>query len=249
MKLYNPSVAISGIYADDDFDIDGHGIDNLDHLTGDSDYIQIGSSRATSHSLNSEDDLAIKGKFEVDGMAYFDGGATLNDSYLVGDIRITNEKKLYFLDSGGVDDGRIWEDGGNALRIASPSNVVAIQKNISQDVQVWGGSAGSGRSFKLISSTADSSNQLRNSPSIKLSSAYWNGSTSTTRVYSLHSVMDATTPKSSLVFTGPTGVDVKLEDDNGTRAIYIYVGGSLKTITEGAADSGGSGYRVLRVPN
>jgi hypothetical protein len=34
-----------------------------------------------------------------------------------------------------------------------------------------------------------------------------------------------------------------------TSAVSIKVGGQLKLITEGAIDSGGAGYRVLRVPN
>ena len=38
-------------------------------------------------------------------------------------------------------------------------------------------------------------------------------------------------------------------DPSGTDPIWVYVNGTLKQVTEGAADSGGVGYKVLRVVN
>jgi len=49
------------------------------------DYLRIGDAGTTGHSLNSEDDLLVTGDFEVDGIAYFDGGADLNGTELILD--------------------------------------------------------------------------------------------------------------------------------------------------------------------
>ncbi|MBT8200511.1 MAG: hypothetical protein KJO36_08330, partial [Acidimicrobiia bacterium] len=38
-------------------------------------------------------------------------------------------------------------------------------------------------------------------------------------------------------------------DYSGSNPISLYVDGALEQVTAGATDSGGSGYRVLRVPN
>lgn len=38
-------------------------------------------------------------------------------------------------------------------------------------------------------------------------------------------------------------------DNNATDAVLIWVGGVLKRVTEGASDSGGTGFRMLRVAN
>lgn len=38
-------------------------------------------------------------------------------------------------------------------------------------------------------------------------------------------------------------------DDDATSAVYVWADGSLKQVTAGANDSGGSGFKVLRVPN
>ena len=37
--------------------------------------------------------------------------------------------------------------------------------------------------------------------------------------------------------------------EDSVNSLYIYIGGSLRQVTYGATDSGGSGYRYLRVPN
>jgi len=38
-------------------------------------------------------------------------------------------------------------------------------------------------------------------------------------------------------------------DSDASNAVLVWVGGSLKRVTEGAADSAGAGYKQLRVPN
>ncbi|GGH36396.1 hypothetical protein SAMN05444007_108258 [Cribrihabitans marinus] len=45
------------------------------------------------------------------------------------------------------------------------------------------------------------------------------------------------------------GANVLLAAKDATDAIQLRVGGSLKQASQGAVDSGGSGFRVLRVPN
>jgi hypothetical protein len=38
-------------------------------------------------------------------------------------------------------------------------------------------------------------------------------------------------------------------DPTGNNPIYLWTDGALKNVTVGAADSGGTGFKVLRVPN
>lgn len=47
-----------------------------------------------------------------------------------------------------------------------------------------------------------------------------------------------------------TASEIRLQvNGTGNDAVLIWVNGSLKQITQGASDSGGTGFRVLRVPN
>ena len=60
------------------------------------DYIRIGDAGVTTHSLASEDDLLVTGKFEVDGDAYFD-----NPVYIYNSIRPQDDKAIILGD--GLD--------------------------------------------------------------------------------------------------------------------------------------------------
>ena len=56
----------------DNLELNGNNITEVDSITGNSDNIRIGTG-VDSHSLTSSNDLFVKGKLEVDGLAYFDG--------------------------------------------------------------------------------------------------------------------------------------------------------------------------------
>ncbi|MEM1557977.1 MAG: hypothetical protein QXG12_05245, partial [Thermoproteota archaeon] len=102
---------------------------------------------------------------------------------------------------------------------------------------------------------ADSTNTLRNSFNLVLRGAYWNGSASANRDATIFHRMLSTTPTSEIVFQ-IAGVDMATLRDaiaDGETALLIRrnVGGtySLVRVSMGPPDSGGTGYRVLRVPN
>lgn len=97
---------------------------------------QIGDAGSTSHSLAANDDLFVSGKFECDGAAYFDAGATVATSLVFsggadcvfgsGKFYKTNSYYLY----GLVDDGAhicVDEDsitgGNNNLIISNYDNL------------------------------------------------------------------------------------------------------------------------------
>jgi len=189
---WSASAPHSNLKLGNGLDAGGQNLTNLSCLVGNSDYIQIGSSRATSHSLNSENDLAIKGKLEVDGMAYFD------DTLDLGSNRIDNIGDVY-----SADDSHI--------RLFGRRNVV------------------NGNAIEFYTRNASGDNLLR--------------------VYLL-----GYTDISSLLVSNcnflvkPDGTNCRFQVYDGNVSIGCS-GGALKSITEGAADSGGSGYRVLRVPN
>jgi hypothetical protein len=57
---------------------------NLNLVPGAGGITQIGDAGSTSHSLNTNDDLFVSGKLEVDGLAYFDGGIESYASMYLG---------------------------------------------------------------------------------------------------------------------------------------------------------------------
>ncbi|MEM2373189.1 MAG: hypothetical protein QXI11_01975 [Thermoproteota archaeon] len=102
---------------------------------------------------------------------------------------------------------------------------------------------------------ADSTNTLRNSFNLVLRGAYWSGSASVNRDAAVFHRMLSTTPTSEIVFQ-IAGVDMATVRDSiadGETALLLRrnVGGtySLVRVSMGPPDSGGTGYRVLRVPN
>lgn len=49
--------------------------------------------------------------------------------------------------------------------------------------------------------------------------------------------------------TNVCATKIRMEGDGASNPVSIYVAGALQNVTAGANDSGGSGYRLLRVPN
>ncbi|MEM2590870.1 MAG: hypothetical protein QXE63_06460, partial [Zestosphaera sp.] len=102
---------------------------------------------------------------------------------------------------------------------------------------------------------ADSTNTLRNSFNLVLRGAYWTGSASANRDAAIFHRMLSTAPRSEIVFQ-IAGIDLAMLRDeiaDGETALLIRrnVGGtySVVRVSMGPPDSGGTGYRVLRVPN
>ena len=81
-------------------------------ITGD--YLRIGDAVATSHSLNSEDDLLVTGNFEAKDESFFDaniwGTTVFASSYFSG-----NAASVEFYPSTGANDGHMhfngWDTG------------------------------------------------------------------------------------------------------------------------------------------
>jgi hypothetical protein len=60
----------------------------------------------------------------------------------------------------------------------------------------------------------------------------------------------AATNSSGVVNITDSAFNVRFEvDNNATDAVLIWVNGALKRVTEGVADSGGAGFKLLRVAN
>ncbi|MEM4498067.1 MAG: hypothetical protein QW692_04485 [Nitrososphaerota archaeon] len=102
---------------------------------------------------------------------------------------------------------------------------------------------------------ADSTNTLRNSFNLVLRAAYWTGSASANRDAVIFHRVLSTAPTSEIAFQ-IAGVDLAMLRDaiaDGETALLIRrnVGGtySVVRVSMGPPDSGGTGYRVLRVPN
>jgi len=102
---------------------------------------------------------------------------------------------------------------------------------------------------------ADFTNTLRDSYNLVLRGAYWTGSASANRDAVIFHRMLSTTPSSEIAFQ-IAGVDLAMLRDaiaDGETALLIRrnVGGtySVVRVSMGPPDSGGTGYRVLRVPN
>lgn len=81
----------------------------------------------------------------------------------------------------------------------------------------------------------------------------WNGSDSVVRlvVGSSNIGVSYLRPSDTGAWTEmqSTGGVTLLRAENVSDSISIYVNGSLKKVTQGATDSGGTGFRLLRVPN
>lgn len=84
------------------------------------DYLRIGDAGTTSHTLNSEDDLLVTGKLEVDGVAYFGYGLQFTNT---GQVYAVNDDVGFGFGAGGTVLVK-WEtaDGNaNELHFALPT--------------------------------------------------------------------------------------------------------------------------------
>jgi len=57
------------------------------------------------------------------------------------------------------------------------------------------------------------------------------------------------TAANALVLVAGAVERLKVDDDGSGNCVLVYVSGALHRVSEGAVDSGGAGYKVLRVPN
>jgi len=72
-------------------------ISGVPSIYGQGAYLRIGDAAATSHSLDSEDDLMVSGELEVDGTAYFDGSV-----YFDGSLTMVGDTTIYSSSNGDI---------------------------------------------------------------------------------------------------------------------------------------------------
>jgi len=71
--------------------------ENLQILPTGTGFTQIGDAGSTSHTFNTNDDLFVSGRLEVDGSAYFDGGSGFTDmAIMYGGLRMPNDARITF---------------------------------------------------------------------------------------------------------------------------------------------------------
>ncbi|MDP3245008.1 MAG: hypothetical protein Q8M83_05145 [bacterium] len=91
------------------------------------DYVRIGDAGTTSQTLNTNDDLFISGKLEVDGAAYFDGGLTTTTGAFAGALSgVTTLAMSGDLTMSG-NTVNLTHSGTTSLTIASTSGTVAVE--------------------------------------------------------------------------------------------------------------------------
>lgn len=77
--LYAATLAVTGVITGD-LDMNGHDILKVDQIVGNTSLpVNIGDAGATSHTFNTNDDLFVSGRLEVDGISYFDNLLTLTN--------------------------------------------------------------------------------------------------------------------------------------------------------------------------
>jgi hypothetical protein len=103
------------------------------------DYIRIGDAGTTSHSLASEDDLLVSGKFEVNGAAYFDGSSTnVSSLYASAGMYLADNINLYI--GAGTDAVIRWNTGQTpdtlTIGLGSDSNhmIIAQRADLTTDL-------------------------------------------------------------------------------------------------------------------
>ena len=77
------------------------------------DYVRIGDAWTTNHSLNSEDDLEVTGKLEVDGQTYFDATVNFSGGQVNANVPLIMGDDIYF-GLGGAPDSRMYYETADA---------------------------------------------------------------------------------------------------------------------------------------
>ena len=77
------------------------------------DYLRIGDAWTTNHSLNSEDDLEVTGKLEVDGQTYFDATVNFSGGQVNANVPLIMGDDIYF-GLGGAPDSRMYYETADA---------------------------------------------------------------------------------------------------------------------------------------
>jgi len=70
-------------------------------------YTRIGDAGTTSHTFNTNDDLLVSGRLEVNGVTYFDGEIYTNDTAHLGEATVMADGKSYVM-GDGYDAGLGW---------------------------------------------------------------------------------------------------------------------------------------------
>jgi hypothetical protein len=153
-------------------------------------------------------------------------------------LTMNNGDPIKWKTSGGVPQDTITLLGSDILQITNPSGSVQISGgainlnyNINEEIYLWGGTFGSGRELVLYGGHSTGLATLRDSPTINMAAAYWDGGASVGWPGTfIHDMITAgATPKSQLKFAINGVPLLQLENNNGTAKVYI--GGNLDLST------------------
>ncbi len=119
------------------------------------DYIRIGDAFATSHSLNSEDDLMVTGELEVDGQAFFDsvvnflGGFRSSGGALTIQTGTSQDVSLW---GAGVGAGRTFLLTTASATDGQTNNSPTITQRARFDADPTGGVTSTDRDYDVLHS-------------------------------------------------------------------------------------------------
>lgn len=110
----------------------------------------------------------------------------------------------------------------NITGINSVSADMRLNKDVNYDIDLWGGTYGTGRSFNIGTTSATASVTTKNSPTLALNARYWSGVSSTSWDAKMVHTMVATTPASSWSFSINTVPIMSLKNTAGTVSFFLY---------------------------
>lgn len=218
-------------------------------------------------TMNASDCLIASNTFYSCNETYHINVAGGNDNYITGNYSVAD--KVLCTNSGtrtvmtynwGAQQGQLWLDDDEYR--------ITVDTIISNAKKLKGRNAANSADLDLIwldssnyvnigNSTSDRNNiignvYLQNNKAIYSRNAADNADKLLLYMASDNTVNIATSPLAdvNLAYELPTGKVLYLAPGAvDANPVYIHVGGASHQITEGADDTGGAGYKVLRVPN
>ncbi len=112
------------------------------------------------------------------------------------------------------------------------------------------GDMGSNAGLFRLSADPASASGIARTMQFTLRDQYWTGAATAAWDFNiLHDMASSLVQSSNVTFSTNGTAIMKLEMLNGTAGVYISANGTLSKVYMGAADSGGTGFRMLYVPN
>jgi hypothetical protein len=93
----NSGTIFGSIDKEGNLNLSGNNITNVDSITGDGTYVRIGNA-GVADIVNSEDELFVSGRLEVNGLSYLDNGF-----YVRGNSQFTDNVNLWFGTGASLD--------------------------------------------------------------------------------------------------------------------------------------------------